>query len=136
MPFLSLVTFDLDLQTRPSQRGIKHVFRVNMAQICSVVPEIFQTQTNNHRLTAPKTTFRSSLRAVIRKRKELKVKFHYAIWFEAGSKLVADRSATSFEPASNQLRTRLRNGVWILDEQKTTQLRSYGLGDTPWNPWR
>jgi len=41
-------------------------------------------------------------------------KFHYAIWFEAGSKLVADRfevgrrpasnlSATSFEPASNQL---------------------------------
>ena len=42
----------------------------------------------------------------------LKAKFHYASWFEAGSKLVADRfeaiwfeswSATSFEPASNQL---------------------------------
>jgi len=41
----------------------------------------------------------------------LKAKFHYASWFEAGSKLVADRfeagrrqasnlSATSFEPAS------------------------------------
>ena len=35
----------------------------------------------------------------------IKAKFHYAIWFEAGSKLVADLSATSFEPASNQLRT-------------------------------
>jgi len=41
-------------------------------------------------------------------------KFHYPSWFEAGSKLVADRfeagrrpvsnlSATSFEPASNQI---------------------------------
>jgi len=32
----------------------------------------------------------------------VKVKFHYAICFEAGSKLVADRfeAATSFEPAS------------------------------------
>jgi len=29
----------------------------------------------------------------------VKAKFHYASWFEAGSKLVADR----FEPASNQL---------------------------------
>ena len=44
---------------------------------------------------------------------QLKAKFHYAIWFEAGSKLVADRieptsnlSATNFEPASNQLRSR------------------------------
>jgi len=44
----------------------------------------------------------------------VKAKFHYASWFEAGSKLVADRfeagrrqasnlSATSFEPASNQI---------------------------------
>ena len=44
----------------------------------------------------------------------LKAKFHYAMWFEAGLKLVADRfeacrrpasnlSATSFESASNQL---------------------------------
>ena len=44
----------------------------------------------------------------------LKAKFHDAIWFEAGSKMVADRfeagrrpssnlSATSLEPASNQL---------------------------------
>jgi len=28
----------------------------------------------------------------------LKAKFHYAIWFEAGSKLVADQLRTSFEP--------------------------------------
>jgi len=40
-----------------------------------------------------------------------KAKFHYASWFEAGSKLVADRFeakfhyAIWFEPASNQLRT-------------------------------
>jgi len=39
-------------------------------------------------------------------------KFHYAIWFEAGSKLVADRLEagqqlrTRLRPASNQLRTR------------------------------
>jgi len=43
-------------------------------------------------------------------RDAIKAKFHYAIWFEAGSRLVADRleagsnlSATSFEPASNQI---------------------------------
>ena len=41
----------------------------------------------------------------------IKAKFHYASWFEAGSKLVADRFeakfhyAIWFEPASNQLRT-------------------------------
>jgi len=40
-----------------------------------------------------------------------KAKFHYASWFEAGSKLVADRFeakfhyAIWFEPSSNQLRT-------------------------------
>jgi len=44
----------------------------------------------------------------------VKAKFHYAIWFETGSKMVADRfeagrgrasnlSATSFEPVSNQI---------------------------------
>jgi len=46
MPFLSLVTltFDHDIQTRPSDGS--NVFRVNLAQICSVVPEIFHTQTN------------------------------------------------------------------------------------------
>jgi len=32
----------------------------------------------------------------------IKAKFHYASWFEAGSKLVADR-----------LRTRQRNGIWL-----------------------
>jgi len=30
----------------------------------------------------------------------LKAKFHYASWFEAGSKLVGDQLRTSFEPAS------------------------------------
>jgi len=41
----------------------------------------------------------------------LKAKFHYASWFEARSKLVADRFkakfhyAIWFEPSSNQLRT-------------------------------
>ena len=43
--------------------------------------------------------------------KIVKAKFHYDSWFEAGSKLVADRFeakfhyAIWFEPASNQLRT-------------------------------
>jgi len=41
----------------------------------------------------------------------LKAKFHYASWFGAGSKLVRSQIPlrylvrTSFEPASNQLRT-------------------------------
>jgi len=35
----------------------------------------------------------------------LKVKFYYAIWFEVGSKLVADRFEAGPRPASNQLRT-------------------------------
>jgi len=30
----------------------------------------------------------------------IKAKFHYAIWFEAGSRLVRSRSPTSFEPDS------------------------------------
>jgi len=63
MPFLSLatLTFDLDFQTRP--RGIKHVFRMNLAQIRSAVPEIFHKQTNH---SAKNSTLRSSLRAVIK----------------------------------------------------------------------
>jgi len=35
----------------------------------------------------------------------IRAKFHYATWFEGGSKLVADRSATSFEPVCDQRRT-------------------------------
>jgi len=35
----------------------------------------------------------------------IKAKFHYASWFEAGSKLVADRFEAGRRPASNQLRT-------------------------------
>jgi len=63
MPFLSLVTliFDLDL-SNPSERGTKHVFHMNLAHIRSAVPEIFYSQTKNHRLTAQKNrTFHSSL---------------------------------------------------------------------------
>jgi len=40
---------DLDLLPRlsnSSERGTKHVFRVNLAQIHSAVPDIFHTQTN------------------------------------------------------------------------------------------
>ena len=42
----------LDLWPWPSnssERGTKHVFRVNLAQICSAVPDIFHTQTKSHR---------------------------------------------------------------------------------------
>jgi len=35
----------------------------------------------------------------------VKAKFHCASWFEAGSKLVADRFEVGRRPASNQLRT-------------------------------
>jgi len=42
------------------------VFRVNLAQIRSAVPEIFDTQPKNTRTDGAKNrTFRSSLRAVI-----------------------------------------------------------------------
>jgi len=56
MPFF--VPGDLDIWPWPSnwsERGTKHVLRVNLVQICSAVPVIFHTQTKNHRLTAPKT---------------------------------------------------------------------------------
>jgi len=36
---------------------------------------------------------------------QLKAKFHCASWFEAGRKQVRSRSATSFEPVCDQLRT-------------------------------
>jgi len=65
--FLSLVTltFDLDLQTRPSEVPItKHVLRMNLAQLRSAVPEIFHTQ-KPQTDGAKNRTFRSSLRAVI-----------------------------------------------------------------------
>jgi len=53
-------------RSNSSERGTKHVFRVNLAQIHSAIPERFHMQTNNHRLTAPKTErFLSSPRVVI-----------------------------------------------------------------------
>jgi len=47
-----------------SERGTKHVFRVNLAQIRSAVSEIFHTQTKTQTAGAKNRTFRSSLRAV------------------------------------------------------------------------
>jgi len=63
--FLSLVTLNFDLWSWPSnssERGRKHVFRVNLAQIRSAVPVIHKQkpQTNGTK----NRTFRSSLRAV------------------------------------------------------------------------
>jgi len=65
MPFLSLVTltFDLDLQTRPSE-GPNTFSGVNLAQIRSPVLEIFHTQTKTQTDGSKNRTFRSSLRAV------------------------------------------------------------------------
>ena len=48
MPFLSLVTLTFALwPSNSSERGTKHIFHVNLAQIRSAVPEIFLTQTKN-----------------------------------------------------------------------------------------
>ena len=59
--FLTLVTLTFAFKLI---RGSKHIFRVNLAQIRSAVPEIFHTQTKKHRLMVPKNrTFRSSTRA-------------------------------------------------------------------------
>jgi len=65
MLFLSLVTltFDLDLQTRPSKGP--HVFRVHLAQIRSAIPEIFHTQAKKPQTDGAKNrTFHSSLHVV------------------------------------------------------------------------
>jgi len=61
MPFF--VPGDLDLwPSNSSERGTKHVFHVNLAPICSVVLEIFHTQTKKTQTDAAKNrTFRSSL---------------------------------------------------------------------------
>jgi len=66
--FLSLVTLTFDLwpwHSRSSERGTKHVFAVNLAQIHSEVPEIFEWQTKwkTKSQTALKTE--AYLRAVI-----------------------------------------------------------------------
>jgi len=50
------MTFDLDLQIRPSDGPNSFsVWIWRLAQIRPAVTEIFHKQTNNHRLTAPKT---------------------------------------------------------------------------------
>jgi len=59
---LSLVTltFDLDIQTRLSEGP--HVFRVNLVQIRSAIPELFDSQATKQK----KLQKCSSLRAVTR----------------------------------------------------------------------
>jgi len=57
MPLLSLMTLTFDLWPWPpksSERWTKHVFRMNLSQIRSAVPDIFHTQTKKSQ-TAPKT---------------------------------------------------------------------------------
>jgi len=65
MPFF--VPGDLDLwpwHSNSSQRGTKHVFHVNVAEIRLAVPEIFHTQIKKVTDSAKNRTLRSSLRAV------------------------------------------------------------------------
>jgi len=47
MPFFVPGDLDLDLHLQTSERGTKHVFRVNLVQIRSSAPETFHTQTKN-----------------------------------------------------------------------------------------
>jgi len=65
-----------------------------------------EPQTNNEATTLQITrvlTYRSGPFYVVSCHQTLKAKFHYASWFEAGHRQVRRCSATSFEPASNQL---------------------------------
>ena len=58
-----------------SERGTKHVFYVNLAQIRSAISDIFQTQTKNTQTDGAKNrTFHSSLRAVIKPWFRVKIK--------------------------------------------------------------
>jgi len=60
--FLSLVTYDLDIQTRPSKGP--NIFPVNLAQMHSAIPEIFDSQTKKVTDSAKNRTLRSLLRVV------------------------------------------------------------------------
>ena len=60
---LVTLTFDLDIQTRPSVGPQSP--HVNLAQIRSAVPEIFHKQAKSHKQRQNRT-LRSLLRAVIR----------------------------------------------------------------------
>ena len=75
--FLSLVTLTFDLwrwHSNSSERGTKHVFPVNLAQICSAVPGIFEAQTKwqTKSQTALKGTF-----TCVRWRTENKIDFEH-----------------------------------------------------------
>jgi len=54
---MSFMSLTFDLQTHPSKGP--NVFRVNMAQIRSVVPEMFHIQTKNQTDGAKNRTFGS-----------------------------------------------------------------------------
>jgi len=60
--FLSLVTFDLDIQICPSEGP--NMFIVNLAQMRSPIPEIFNSQTKKVTDSAKNRTLRSLLHAV------------------------------------------------------------------------
>jgi len=46
-------------------------------------------------------------------RQLVKAKFHYASWFEAGSKLMRSRFEAGSKLVGDQLRTKDRNGIWL-----------------------
>ena len=89
---LSLVTLTFDLwpwHSNSSERGTKHVFCVNLAQIRWAVPEIFCTQTKKVTDSAKNRTLCSSLHAVkIRKRlwrrceccSVMRLRWHGRVW--------------------------------------------------------
>ena len=72
--FLSTVTltFDLDIQTRPSE-GPNTSSRVNLAKIRSAVPEIFHAQPKKTKKVIDKAKTEPYLRAVIREKNKTKV---------------------------------------------------------------
>ena len=79
---------------------------------------MFMALNNSHRRRSRRSSSREETRAnavsPMTSSTELKAKFHYASWFGAGSKLVRCQmplrylDRTSFESASNQLRTGFR----------------------------
>jgi len=61
------VSADLDLwhwHSNSSERGTKHVFHANLAQVRSAVPGIFHTQTKNVTDSVKNRTWCSSVHAV------------------------------------------------------------------------
>ena len=57
-----------------------------------------------------------------RQQQRLKAKFHYTRWFRAGSEQAPNQLRTSSEPVQSQLRTSLRNGIWLLSSEDSGRL--------------